>query len=70
MLRHVPNLRRVAVSPLARVAERPEAMSKDHVVSYGPGPADAVGQRWGPDRVRAILTQHVTAWKACDTDIT
>jgi hypothetical protein len=70
MLRQIPNLRRIAVSPFADVARCAEQIGSDYILSYRPSPADMVGYGYDPTRIRSILTRDLLASKACHTDIT
>ncbi len=70
MLRSIPNLRRIAVSPFADVARCAEQIGRDYVVSYRPSPSDMVGYGLDEDRVRSILGRDLAACRHCHTDIT
>ena len=70
LLRQIPNLRRIAVSPMADVARCAEQIEKDYVFSYRPSPADMVSYRFDPQRVRDILTRDLQACRECHVDIT
>ncbi len=70
MLRKVPNLRRIAVSPFANVARCAEQIGRDYVLSYRPSPTDMVGYDFDADRVRAILWRDLHACRECFVDIT
>lgn len=70
MLRRIPNLRRIAVSPFANVARCAEQIGKDYVVSYRPSPADMVSYSFNEDRIRGILRRDLTACRNCHVDIT
>lgn len=70
MLRAIPNLRRIAVSPFADVARCAEQIGKDYVVSYRPSPADMVSYGFDPDRIRRILSRDLAACRGCHVDIT
>lgn len=70
MLRKIPNLRRIAVSPFANVAECAKKIGADYVLSYRPSPTDMVGYGFNPERIRSILTRDLRACKNCHTDIT
>ncbi|HQI77687.1 MAG TPA: hypothetical protein PK384_14335 [Candidatus Latescibacteria bacterium] len=70
MLRQIPNLRRIAVSPFADVKACAEQIGRDYVVSYRPSPSDMVGYGLAEDRVRAILTKDLEACRDCHVDIT
>lgn len=70
MLRQIPNLRRIAVSPFADVARCAEQIGKDYVLSYRPSPADMVSYGFDADRIRRIVKRDLTACRGCHTDIT
>jgi hypothetical protein len=70
MLRRVPNLRRIAVSPFADVRRCAEQIGTDYVLSYRPSPADMVSYGFDPERIRAILSRDLEACRSCHTDIT
>ena len=70
MLRQIPNLRRIAVSPFADVARCAEQIGQDYVLSYRPSPADMVSYDFDPDRIRSILKRDLETCKDCHVDIT
>ncbi len=70
MLRQIPNLRRIAVSPFADTARCAEQIGTDYVFSYRPSPADMVSYSFDPDRIRRILTRDLDAARDCHVDIT
>lgn len=70
MLRAIPNLRRIAVSPFANVARCAEQIGKDYVLSYRPSPADMVSYGFDPARIRSRLTRDLQACRGCHVDIT
>ena len=70
ILRQIPNLRRIGVSPFADAAKCAEQIGTDYVLSYRPSPADMVGYGFDPDRILSILRRDLRACKACHTDIT
>lgn len=72
VLRQIPNLRRIAVSPMADVAACAEQIGDDYVFSYRPSPSDMVGYSWDEARVRRILRRDLGICKAngCHVDIT
>lgn len=72
MLRQIPNLRRIAVSPFANVARCAEQIGDQYVVSYRPSPADMVGYGFDESRIRQILRRDLGACRAngCHVDIT
>jgi hypothetical protein len=70
MLRQIPNLRRIAVSPFANVAKCAEQIGSDYVISYRPSPADMVSYGFDITRIRTILKRDLAACSGCHVDIT
>jgi hypothetical protein len=70
ILRQIPNLRRIAVSPFADVAKCAEQIGRDYIVSYRPSPADMVSYGFNTDRIRTILKRDLELIKHCHVDIT
>jgi hypothetical protein len=72
VLRQIPNLRRIAVSPMANVKECAEQIGDEYVFSYRPSPSDMVGYGWDEARARRILREDLEVCKAngCHVDIT
>jgi hypothetical protein len=70
MLRQIPNLRRIAVSPFANTARCAEQIGHDYVLSYRPSPADMVSYSFDETRIRNILTRNLDACRECHVDIT
>ncbi|MBI5093484.1 MAG: hypothetical protein HZB26_13715 [Candidatus Hydrogenedentes bacterium] len=70
VLRQIPNLRRIAVSPMADVARCAEQIGADYVLSYRPSPSDMVGYDFDPERIRRILRRDLEALRGCHVDIT
>jgi len=69
-LKGIPNLRRIAVSPMANVARCAEQIGADYVLSYRPSPSDMVGYDYDPERVDRILRRDLGACDGCHVDIT
>jgi hypothetical protein len=70
VLRQLPNLRRIAVSPMADVAKCAEQIGTDYIFSYRPSPSDMVGYDFDEDRIRRILRRDLDACRGCHVDIT
>ena len=70
VLRQIPNLRRIAVSPMANVARCAEQIGQEYVLSYRPSPTEMVGYGFDPVRVREMLTRDLEACGDCHVDIT
>jgi hypothetical protein len=61
MLRTVPNLRSIAVTPSADVHKCAEQIKNDYVISWRPSPADMVCTDWNEERIRNILKDGMDA---------
>lgn len=70
LLRRVPNLRRIAVSPMANVRACAEQIGADYVLSYRPSPAEMVSCGFDPEYVRRKLRTDLEACRGCHVDIT
>lgn len=70
ILRQIPNLRRVAVSPFADVRSCAEQIGRDYVLSYRPSPTDMVGYGFSAERIRSILRRDLGYCRDCQVDIT
>jgi hypothetical protein len=70
MLRQVPNLRRIAVSPFADAARCAEQIGTDYVLSYRPSPTDMVGYGYDEARICSILQEDFAAMRGAHFDIT
>lgn len=70
MLRQIPNLRRIAVSPFADAARCAEQIGQDYVISYRPSPLDMVDGGFDPARIRSVLKRDLEACRGCHVDIT
>jgi hypothetical protein len=70
VLKQIPNLRRIAVSPMADVKRCAEQIGQDYVLSYRPSPTDMVGYGFKPDKVHEMLKRDLGACGDCHIDIT
>jgi len=70
MLRQIPNLRRIAVSPMANVARCAEQIGRDYVLSYRPSPADMVSYGFNEERIRKIISRDLGLCRRSHVDIT
>ena len=69
ILRQVPNLRSIAVAPLADVAVCAESMGSDYVMSWRPNPAHMVCFGYDEDRIRKIVGESLTVARDCPVTI-
>jgi hypothetical protein len=70
MLRKIPNLRRIAVTPFANVAECAKKFGTDYVISYRPSPSEMVGYGMDLQRITGILRKDSDNLKGTHFDIT
>ncbi len=70
MLRSIPNLRRIAVAPLADVARCAEQVGGDYVLSVRPNPAEMVCCGFDPQAVRRRLREHLEPCRGLCADLT
>jgi len=63
MLRQIPNLRQIAVSPMADIEKCAEQIGTDYVISWRPSPADMVGYGFDEDRIRKTIGHAMDATK-------
>lgn len=65
MLRQVPNLRIIAVSPRADVAKCAEQIGTDYVISWRPNPTDMICSGFDEERIVRIMRQGLKALAGC-----
>ena len=70
MLRKIPNLRRIAVTPRANVAKCAELIGTDYVLSWRPNPAQMICCGFDRDLIRKVVNDAMEAAKSCIVDIT
>jgi len=69
MLRQIPNLRIIAVTPRADVARCAEQIGTDYVLSWRPSPADMVSYSFDEGRIRRIIREGMQAARGCHVTI-
>jgi len=70
MLRSLPNLRRIAVTPVADVRKSAEQIGTDYVISWRPNPAQMVCLGFDEALVRKIVHDALDACRGLHMDIT
>jgi len=70
MLRKLPNLRRIAVTPVANPKRCAEQIGRDYVISWRPNPAQMICCGFDPARVKSVVKQAMEDMKGCCVDIT
>lgn len=69
MLRQIPNLRSIGVTPSADVQKCAEQIKDDYAFSWRPNPTDMVCAAFEPDRIRSIVRQTLECTKGCHVHI-
>lgn len=65
MLRQIPNLRQISVTPVANVADCAAQIGADYIFSWRPNPTDMVCCGYDEQKIRAILTNGFRAARNC-----
>ena len=69
MLRKVPNLRRISVTPWADVGKCAEQIQRDYVMSWRPNPSSTICTDWNPELIKKTVKEAMDAAKGCVVDI-
>lgn len=69
ILRQVPNLRKISMSPWVNAEEGAAEIGKDYVYSMKPNPAFLSGDAWNPELVRKDLEENLRKTRDCATEI-
>jgi hypothetical protein len=71
IIRQVPHVRKISMSPWVDVAKGAERIGRDFVFSRKPSPALLAGDRWEPDRVERDLriTLEQCALHGCPVEL-
>jgi hypothetical protein len=69
ILEKIPNLRKISISPWAKVDEASEKMKGKYVMSLKPSPSVLAAPTWEPDAVRKELETKLEAAKNCNVEI-
>jgi hypothetical protein len=70
LLKQIPNLRRIAVSPWADLAACAEQIENDYVISWRPNPSPHISTDWDPEFVSRSLKEGMKAVQGGIVDIT
>ncbi|MFW5830390.1 MAG: hypothetical protein ACOCXA_09040 [Planctomycetota bacterium] len=65
VLRQIPNLRRISMSPWVDVAEGAKNIGRDYIFSRKPNPAILASERWQPDLARRNIRADLEASAGC-----
>ena len=70
MLRQIPRLRRIAVTPVADVAKCAEQIRDEYVFSWRPNPSEMICCGFDPDHIRKVVRDAMDASRGCHVDVT
>jgi hypothetical protein len=65
IVRTIPNLRRISISPWADVRKSAEALGNRYIFSWKPNPAMVAGEAWQPDAVRRQIRETLAITRGC-----
>jgi hypothetical protein len=68
ILRSIPNLRRISMSPWVDVAAGAQAVGRDYIFSSKPNPALLAGESWNPQAARASIRDVLTKTRGCTVE--
>jgi len=69
ILRKVPNLRKISMSPWIDPERAAAEVAEDYVFSFKPSPAILAEDRWRPDQARKELTDVLDRARGCHVEI-
>jgi len=69
LTRHLPNLRRIAVTPWADIDEAAEAIGDRYIYSWRPNPAILAGPTWDPVAARRQIRDFLQRTRGCVAEI-
>ncbi len=68
ILRRIPNLRRISMSPWVDMAVAAEAIGRDYIFSRKPNPAILAGETWNPGAARAAIRDDLEKAVGCNIE--
>lgn len=69
ILKKVPRLRKISISPWARIEKAVEQMQDRYVISYKPNPAIFAEKQWDLAKARAELQSALQCMEGCSVEI-
>ncbi len=69
ILKKIPNLRKISISPWAKLEEAAAMIADRYVISLKPSPAVLASPSWHPERVREDLKCKLKAAEGCNVEI-
>ena len=69
ILREVPRLRRISISPWCDLAHAVEQIGTDFVFSLKPNPAVLATEQWNPEHAREVLRESLETISGCRVEV-
>ena len=69
VIKHVPRLRRISISPWADIEKSAEILQDKYVFSWKPNPAILAGETFNPDAIQSEIRNFCEKTKGCVTEI-
>lgn len=69
VIKHVPRLRRISISPWADIEKCAEILQDKYVYSWKPNPAILAGETFNPDAIRSEIQDFCEKTRGCVTEI-
>jgi hypothetical protein len=69
ILRQIPNLRRISVTPFADIEKCAEQIGTDYIISWRPSPAEMVSNNFDPYHIRKVVKKANNIFKGLHYDI-
>jgi hypothetical protein len=69
ILRQIPRLRKISMSPRADIAEGAARIGRDYVISHKPNPAIVAGDTWSREAAAAELKAALERAKGCAVEV-
>ena len=69
ILRRIPRLRKISMSPWIKVEQAVEAIGSDFVFSYKPSPAILAEDNWRPNEARKVLREILEKTRSCHVEV-
>jgi len=69
MLKKVPRLKKISISPWTDIDKAIEEMKGEFVISWKPNPAIFTENSWHPEHLKMLLTKTIRKFKGCNVEI-
>ncbi|MEW5785758.1 MAG: hypothetical protein AB1767_11920 [Bacillota bacterium] len=69
LLKKIPNLRKISISPWAKLEEATEIIQDNYVISLKPSPSELASPTWCPEKIKKELESKLKVTKNCNVEI-